>query len=641
MSLSQRGAALITSLITIVIVAGIALLMFNRMMSEMNHSRDNVAITQTMMLARGGANVGGEVLNDLRDDIQTVVQSKQGLPNKWMFGGDIVINNAPDGERVAQDLGAVTTVLQQTVNANLCGKDFKPTGSSATVTVKIYFTNTACSGTSGASSLPAKTNLPEGRFVSGSPKGSPSAGQTNAGQTSAGQTYALPFVMVSEAKQGDYKRNIVLQGEFQFQVGRRSFASYAYFTNRRTVNGNPVYFSNNDMVDGPVHSNEYLRYYGTPWFGSKVTVAGCVTPTKTDCGSNKKPGDYFNGTTLLPVTSNTDTAYTAYCNTKDQNGNPTPCPTFEGGAAFDANYIKLPPNNFSQKAVAQSSGLYFDKTVQDLKLSILEEAGNTYQLIEVDVCANTANLATPNDLTCATPVTRRTFRFGETETAGQGFALEEKTASGTWQPYQTNGVQNYFKGVIFTDGGIANLGGPVRVGDETNPDNAPAALASFAQMTVVSSGKIQITRDLKYADPPCTGKTVRTATGVERANCNNKNAKNVLGIYAQDGDVLFGTGNSDTLLDLTVHAAVMSGEGRVGTNNWNTVVNQRTFVNVLGGLIGETVAGFYHTSGGYQRNVTFDQRLSEGLTPPFFPSNDTDDVQPPIFYSYGQREQVY
>jgi hypothetical protein len=641
MSINQRGAALITSLITIVIVAGIALLMFNRMMSEMNHSRDNVAITQTMMLARGGANVGGEVLNGLRDEIQAIVAAKRGTTDKWMFGGSTGTTTAPEPARVATDLQSVATLLQQTVDTTLCanGANFVPTGSSATVTVRVFFTGQACVGKTNATSLPAKTRLPEGRFISGTPKGAGSTGTSNQNN----QTYALPFVMVAEAKQGDYKRNIVLQGEFQFGIGRQSFANFAYFTNRRTVNGQPVFFSNNDMVDGPVHSNEYLRFSGTPWFGSNVTVAGCVNPTKTECGTTQNAGDYLNGTTFRDFTSKTDSRYTSYCGSEIAGSNPpatVPCPTFEGDAIFNANYVKLPVNNLNQEKVATDSGLYFANTLKDLKLSVLEEGGKTYQVIEVQECANAPVASAPNDLTCNAPITTRTFRFGETETPGQGFALEEKV-SGAWQPYKVNDVQQYFKGVVFTDGGIANFGGPERTGDLTNPDSAPEAIASFAQMTVVSTGKTLITRDLKYQDPPCTGKTTRTATGVTKADCSNKDARNVLGIYAQDGDVLFGTGESDTLLDLTVHASVLSGEGRVGTNNWNTVINSRTFVNVLGGLIGETVAGFYHTNGGYQRNVTYDQRFSEGLTPPHFPTNDRDDVQLPTFFSFGQREQVY
>jgi hypothetical protein len=635
---NQRGAALITSLITIVIVAGIALLMFNRMMAEMSHSRDNVAITQTMMLARGGANVGGEVLNGLRDEIQTVVAERRGTTGKWMFGDSTSTTaTAPDAVLVATDLQNVAHILQQTVDTTLCadGANFVPTGSSATVTVRVFFTGQACN-----KELPAKTRLPEGRFISGTAKGAGAAGPS----TQNNQTYALPFVMVSEAKQGNYKRNIVLQGEFQFGIGRQSFANFAYFTNRRTVNGEPVFFANNDMVDGPVHSNEYLRFSGTPWFGSKVTVAGCVTPSKTECGTTQNAGDFLNGTTFRAFTSKIDSRYTSYCGSEIAGSDPpatVPCPTFEGDAVFNADYIKLPTNNLDQKGVAQGSGIYFANTLKDLKLSVLEEGGKTYQVIEAQMCANAPVASAPNDLTCNTPITTRTFRYSEPEVLNKGFPLEEKVA-GAWQAYKkSNDEQFYFKGVVFTDGGIANLGGPARTGDTTNPDNAPDAVASFAQMTVASTGKTLITRDLKYQDPPCTGKTTRTAAGVTKADCSNKDARNVLGIYAQRGDVLFGTGDSNTLLDLTVHASVLSGEGRVGTNNWNTVSNQRTFVNVLGGLIGETVAGFYHTNGGYQRNVTYDQRFSEGLTPPQFPTNDSDTVQPPTFVSFGQREQVY
>jgi hypothetical protein len=431
MPLKERGAALITSLITIVIVAGIALLMFNRTLAEMGHSRDNVAITQTVMLARGGANVGGAFLNGYVDDVQAVINnpSFSSPNNRWTFGG-----NAPGDEPAAADvataMNALAATLQTRVDTALCNNNYAPTGSSATVSVRIHFTQTAC-----GNALPSKTILPNGRFVEGEPR--------DTGDPNSFQTYALPFVMVSEARQGDYKRNIVLQGEYRFNVGRSSFARYAYFTNERKVNGRAVTFGTGEMVDGPVHSNEYLRFRGTPWFGGPVTVAGCVTPT-TSCGPNKVPGDYFNGTFVDPTV---DTAY--------QSNNPFP--SFVDSVTWGADYIALPTNNFKQQEVATKSGLAFPNTLKDLQLSVLTENGKTYQVMRVEMCGN-APSTDPNDLTTCNNPTVREFRYTDNKVQGKGFPLEEKIG-GVWQPYMNGTQQYHFQGVLFTAGGIANLGG--------------------------------------------------------------------------------------------------------------------------------------------------------------------------------------
>jgi Domain of unknown function (DUF4900) len=466
--------------------------------------------------------------------------------------------------------------------------------------------------------------LPDGRFVEGQPR--------DTGDPNSFQVYALPFVMVAEARQGDYKRNIVLQGEYRFNVGRSSFARYAYFTNERTVNGKPVTFGDGEMIDGPVHSNEYLRYNGSPWFGGPVTVAGCQNPTLANCNGAPVPGDFFNGAFLDPTQYDTDCV-------QAQN---IPCPTFAGGVTWGANYIPLPKNNFSQSIAASNAGLAFPNTLKDLNLSILVEGGNTYQVMRAEMCANAPIPNKPNDLTCNNPTTVREFRFRDNKVADKGFPLEVKNAAGAWVTYMNGAQPYYFNGVLFTNGGITNLGGPTRT-TLTDPSTAAPAVASFAQFTIATTGKVAITRDLKYEQPPCSGNAQWNGGGanVVRAICNNLTVKNILGVYSQDGDTLFGTGDGNTLENLTVHGVFMSGEGRVGTNNWDTVVNNKTPVNIMGGLIGSVVAGFSTNKGGYQRNVTYDPRTGAGTVPPFFPSAGEDKVDKPSFFSYGQREQVY
>ncbi len=614
----QRGAALITSLITIVIVAGIALLMFNRTMAEMGHSRDNVAITQTVMLARGGANVGGVYLQGLKDDVQDVVETAGNTNTPWTFGANGTAD-APEATSVAGAMKTVARSLQTEVDRALCGKNYAPVGSSATVTVRVHFVNTACAATSSVP-LPSKTTLPDGRFVDGDQRGSPDSTQI----------YAVPFVMVAEARQGDYKRNIVLQGEYRFNIGSSSFSRYAYFANERRVNGRPVYFVDGEMIDGPVHSNEYLRYDGSPWFGGEVTVAGCEDPTLTSCGPRQRPGDVFNGGDFVNAPD-----ISTYCAT------PGRCPTFVGTTDWNASYIPLPTSNSFQKDEAENSGLKFSNTIKDLELSVMTVGGDTYQVMKFELCSNPVP-ADPNDLTCTTttPPTIREFRFKEPFVNKKGWALEENVG-GTWQKYMNGATQYHFKGVLFTDGGIANLGGPVRT-DSTDPDSAPPAIASFAQFTVAATGKVLVTRDLKYETPTCSSAAQWNGGNVVRAVCNETTTKNVLGVYAQKGDLLFGTGNSSTLPELTAHGAFMSSEGRVGVNNWNKVVNTKTSLNITGGLIGNVVAGFAWSSGGYRRSVTYDPRMGTGTVPPFFPTTGQDDEVKSVFYfSYGQREQVY
>ena len=67
---------------------------------------------------------------------------------------------------------------------------------------------------------------------------------------------------------------------------------------------------------------------------------------------------------------------------------------------------------------------------------------------------------------------------------------------------------------VYVNGSVARFTGPDRVpSNSSNPDNAPPALASFAQMTVAANNGVRITGDLKYEDPPCSGVPVRNSDG--------------------------------------------------------------------------------------------------------------------------------
>src|SRR5690606_34010909 len=149
------------------------------------------------------------------------------------------------------------------------------TGGSGVFTV--YFTYEACD-----LDLPNGVSLPSGRFVEGLPRGSSSS--------AAEQTYAILFVMVAEGSLAEYRRNVVLQGEYRFTVGRGSFAKYALFTNTHRTGGgsggSDIWFTEDTLFDGPVHTNNFFRFYRNSWFGGKVTSAGCRVPGDNSCDSS-------------------------------------------------------------------------------------------------------------------------------------------------------------------------------------------------------------------------------------------------------------------------------------------------------------------------------------------------------------------
>jgi Domain of unknown function (DUF4900) len=675
---SQKGIALISALLLIVIVGGILTLMFSRMQQEMQHSRDDLGITQTLILARGGAVAASNLLQgSLLDEAKTIVTTHASTSDRFSFGcSPTACSNTattPDAGQTASKLDTIAGLLQTQVNTALCSKDFSPiTGS--TVSARLYFTNQAC-----GLPLPTGIKLPEGRWIDGTPR--------TGGGSQVTQVYSLPFVLVSEATQGpaganQYKRNMVLQGEYRLVLGRSNFARFAYFSNIRTTNGsqangsNLVWFGDNELIDGPVHSNEYLRFGSytsnqtRTWFGEQVTVAGCINPSLTVpdpsnpsqflCGDNNSQaaGDYFNGNSS---TLRTPSTINSYCIT-------TTCPEFAGGTDFNAAYIPLPKNNDIQRNAAlgvgvSGTGLFLGDPnnannslpIKDLRLSTSTIGGITYQNIRVDRCTSNVNIPAE---TCTSAVTDYRYTTDSTHDVNANklcivtplisailpCSVAANLPSTLINSNIANPIAN-FNGMIYVDSAIWSLGGPTRT-TVSNPDTAAPAMADFAKMTIATKGKIEITRDLKYTSPPCTGNPKRNSSGiVEKATCENLSTTNILGIYSQGDDnlgrdVLFGDGTSSKLANLTVQAVVMSASGRVGTNKWDTLSGSASDLRLLGGVIGKNVAGFSNGSG-YKRVFTYDRRMLDGTSPPFFPTIELDQLQSIFVFTYGQKEQVY
>lgn len=608
MRLDRSGLALVTTLFALVVLGAVALLIFSRTLSEIRQSRNNLAIVQTLMLARGAANTGEILLaTEIRDRLRQEVRRHASTTGAWAFGSGS--GEEPDPISLAEALVPVAEALQATVDAELCGLNPAPEGSGGRARLRIHFLAKACD-----EDLPSGVRLPPPRFVEGSAR-------TGSG-VSFRQVYALPFILVAEGKLGPYRRNIVAQGEFRFVLGRASFAQYALFTNVHALpSGTSVWFTDRTLFDGPVHTNQYFRFYRQPWFGGLVTSAGCLNPGDTSCLGRVRPGARFYGEGFVRDSEMTPSP------TRPSYTNPygTHEPQLTGGVDWRASFIPLPINNQEQRAAAQAAGLYFDAHLADLNL-YTETVGETlYQRIDVRVCTR--------------------YRRGRC----RAYRLERYRYTADlrlekWQDGEWVTARPRFNGVIFSEGRILSLRGPERSNPD-DPDTAGPALASFAQITVAATRTIRITGDLKYQDRPCSVPPRRNEDGnVQPAVCENLDAINVLGVYSQDGNVLIAR---NAPRNLNIDGVLMSGRGVVQVEDYDRIP-PRGSVYLTGGII-EYYYGafgtFNATTGrmvsGYGRRFTFDRRMARGLAPPFFPTTQLADVQSISIYSFGQREQVY
>lgn len=652
----QQGIALILALMSLVVIAGIGLLLFTRTLNEITHSRDDARIVQTLMLARGGANIGNVVMSSsVADHLQEEVE-RTSRPGRWAYGNDQnpMTDDGPDPTSVANALNQIAIELQATVDAEVCGAPIN-IGDQGVVRLRVHFTNTAC-----GQELPSSVTLPQGRFVSGVPRG---------GSEDPIQTYALPVVMISEGELGDFRRNVLIQGEYVFDVGQTSFAHYAYFTNRESASGSNIYFTDQTMIDGPTHTNGRFSFYRTPWFGGRVTSAGC---NNADCIGNRSPGAYFYdrpSTILRPRDMSPNQG-------APRRGNHAP--TFEGGVQWQGTPVPLPTSAYSQRLVAQGvgrpadQGIYFDSDLFSLKMWSGNNAGTsvssgaTWQYIEA--CEGEREWVDrgsrrSSDWRYEFVGTCEQWRFNADGQLQHRVIPPSGAPPATWST-----LPKMFNGVIFVDGRVESLAGPDRT-NANNPATANPAIASFAQITIAAERDIRITRDLMYESPPCTGRPTRLSNGtVRRAQCDNLDARNVLGVYSQGGDIVIGNDNeyrrdrhsawiSDGLLNsptnVNVHGVLMSATDQVRVEGYEengSYKSDRGDFQLLGGMIQENrgVFGTFGTDSrgrevrrGYDRVYTYDPRMMRGMQPPFFPTTGLGEVNFTAFFSFGQREQVY
>ena len=634
MQLRKKGVALVASLALLVVTAGVLALIFSSTMRDINHGANDAAIIKSLMLARGGATLGAKILQGpIKEELNLIVQDTANTVGMWQFGTSSLGSSVtrPTPESAMSDLEIVSELLQPKIDALLCNKTITPNGGTERVTILVFVTDKACGGSIG---LPNKVNLQGGRFVEGS-----------------GRTYSIPYVMVSEAKVGDYKRNIVVQGEYQFRVGGDKFSKYALFTDEhKTSDGSDIWFTDSTLFDGPVHTNGNFKFYREPWFGGQVTSAGFKNPHNTPVPDPQNPPSGGNpGADYWGIGFKDDTALAVSTTYTDSSSGITTSPSFAGGVDWHSSYVKLPDNAFDQRHYARKNGIDLSDDLGSDDIGKI-----TMWASDAECSVNPINPLTSNGSGGWT--TNSTVQCIEAcDTGNPANCILYKIAD---RKLYRDGVlvtkpREYFNGVIYVNGEVGQLSGPKRVpANSTDSADAPPAFASFSELTLAAKNSVRITGDLKYENPPCTGYPTRQPdNSVTPSVCNNINVRNVFGIFVPDGDILIGNNHSIAGLNapdnVAIHGSLMASSGVVTVEDYESG-SPRGDVHLLGGLIEYNYGGFGTFDGatgayksGFGRKFAYDTRFSMQLAPPRFPGTDMATVEGVFTFSLGQREQVY
>ncbi len=178
--------------------------------------------------------------------------------------------------------------------------------------------------------------------------------------------------------------------------------------------------------------------------------------------------------------------------------------------------------------------------------------------------------------------------------------------------------------MLYVNGSITSLSGP----GEYQP-----AINNGVALTITAAQNVTVTGDIRYGQEPVTtapnqvvnGQTVPMDTLIP-----NNNTGQVLGIFTATGDIQMNNKQSDGNLEIDASIAMVS---QGGSGGWINVGPQINTLNLVGGRIAnQAKAGNTIT-----RNIFFDQRfLQGGFAPPWYPSTtvqvsntDTSAFAPP------------
>ncbi|AZI42339.1 DUF4900 domain-containing protein [Deinococcus psychrotolerans] len=458
---------------------------------------------------------------------------------------------------------------------------------------------------------------------------------------------------------------------YTLTIAKPSFAKYALFTNHHYSNlsdSSTLWFTKDTQFSGPVHTNQNFNFSSTPYFGGKITSAGCPAgQIKTDaagadyCAISQVSGARFynNSQTNIQnvgsINSTTKNVNGKSLKELSTTGNTSDKPIV-GDAKWNSDFVQLPENGQSQIDDSKNitninginqTGIYLGSAIKKISYGISNAGSVKYQTInytksdskEVYLRFDENRTVQINTGTVSAPIWTN---------------ASKNLSTGEWQAATLpGGSPAKFNGVIYSKGGIKSVYG-----------NTDPAVASFAQMTLASDQDIVLTGNLKYEQSPCDSGTAKTAN-CSSFDSNGNIIQNVLGIYSSNGDIEIANNNTTTNSnnttqntdpdkgslnapnDLTVQAVLMASKGAVQVQNYNSGKGGRGSFNLTGGVIENVYGAFFTFNGttgaqstGFNRNFVYDPRMDIGFSPPSFPTQKNWDISLKYNLTAGDKDSA-
>jgi Tfp pilus assembly protein PilX len=397
---------------------------------------------------------------------------------------------------------------------------------------------------------------------------------------------------------------ISIESDSNLQNGNKKFSAYGMFIDQQPLCSGTLVPG---TITGPVFTNGSWNFgtsgkytftdnveqvndqagYGSPCAGVAGNAGGGVAPTfqngfTRDATAIALPTNSYNqeqavvdgkGVSAAPP-SNTTLASTM----RDVNTNPYPSGGTNSGVFLPYTSTKVGGKTVN---VFTGGGIL----VQGNASVTLSTTGNSAQVYQITQGGTTTTISID-------PVANTTtISAGGAPTVITGVPQMLDPSTGADLGYDT---------MLYVNGNITGLSGPA---NQTSP-----AIQNGTALTITAASGVTITGNITYTTEP-----VGTVGSNVDALLSGGDTGQALGIFTAGGNIDMHAPTSNGNLEIDASLATISQGGSGGLVNTGNAINQLT---IVGGRIQNTIQNINTT----KRNVLFDQRYATGFSPPWFPS---------------------
>lgn len=606
--LRERGVALVTALMSLLLLTGMGLTLALTVSTETALSGNYRRNEQAFFAAEAGIGIARE---SLRTQLASALQTNANT----VAASTTVTTSAFNDSAFASSLfpssiyssgGTVITTAQSNANARSTAGALQGDGSySVTITLTPVGSPTITRVGIPANQPPTSVAMSYNYTIT-------STGDNGVSSSS------LNYATAQAVERGKVNVTLAVNNPNYFN---RSFSKYAAFFNRFSGTLAAGTFT------GPVHTNQGFgfsssspltfngavtqvnanyTYNGTSYAVSSTDRTGLTfNSTFTTTSTVPLPTDVYsqqlavlNSTGLDAATGSSRAPTTAELTSELRRAN-NALATTTSGVLNSGVYVPS-----SDGVNLTGGGIYVQGNADDIQLSVNGSGAQVYRITQGST-VTTVTIVAPS----GTSAGSTTIASGSSSTTYSGVPMDLTNPNST-RP----GVS------LYVSGSVNALHGPAASGGTT-----AAAISSATAVTITAKDNITITGDLKYAQPVLdnSGNPTSYAT----------TATNVLGIFTNSGRVTlnpsstYTAGNYSLVLDAaiaTFDEAALNSNSSLSTGciyYAGPTLNSNSSLILRGSRIQSKIDYIgYGSAGAGTRNVYFDPRFQSGsFAPPFFP----------------------